>query len=89
MADKYGILRAELIVIYDQIINPSFEQARIQMLEFGCPFTAYLDLYYDGDQIRRQSDNARVNDLSPKERFNLYPHLDQLFKLAINNKLTG
>lgn len=88
-SNKYQILRAELQNIRETIIGTAFSDAESQLNEQGAPTTAYLDIYWDKDhaEIRRLSDNARIKDLSFSLQLYYYPHLDQLFKLAINKNL--
>jgi hypothetical protein len=84
-SEKY---RPSLINTHDQYVVNAFDQAGAVMNETGCDPTAFLEIKYDGGgNVRRIWDDQRVNDLSERERLRLFPQLNGLFKLAVNNKL--
>ena len=82
--DKY---RPSLINTHDQYIVNAFNQAQNELASFGCDYTAFLEIYYDGSQIQRIWDGAQVQSLPERERLRLFPQLNGLFKLAMNNRL--
>jgi len=86
-SNKYQLLYSELRSIRDNIIENAFSDAENELNGRGAPDTAYLNLIYTGGFIQRISDGARVQDLPLADRLALYPHLDQLFKLASNRQL--
>jgi len=83
----HDIYRPELITIHDTYVVNAFQQAQDELSSFGCDLTAFLEIKYDGGTIRRIWDDQIVQSLSERERLRLFPQLNGLFKLAINNKL--
>jgi len=84
----HDIYRPELITIHDAYVVNAFQQAQDQLLDNSCDPTAFLEIKYDGGgRIRRIWDDQVVQSLSERERLRLFPQLNGLFKLAINNRL--
>jgi hypothetical protein len=81
--EKY---RPALINIHDTYVVNAFQQAGDAMNEQGCDQTAFLELRYIEGQIRRIWDDAFVQSLPERERLRLFPQLNGLFKLAMNNR---
>jgi hypothetical protein len=81
------IYKPELITIHDTYVVNAFQQAQDDLVNFGCDPAAFLEIKFDGSKIRRIWDDQEVQTLSERERLRLFPQLNGLFKLAINNKL--
>lgn len=86
-ANPYHTYQGELILIHDNYVVNAFQQAQDEMNAFGCDPCAFLELRYVENQIIRIWDGAVVQSLTERERLRLFPQLDGLFKLGINNKL--
>jgi hypothetical protein len=83
--DKY---KPSLINTHDLYVVNAFDQAQSTMNAQGCDPTAFLEIKYDGGgNIRRIWDDAVVQTLPERERLRLFPQLNGLFKLAMNNRL--
>jgi hypothetical protein len=83
--EKY---HSELINIHDTYVVIAFQQAQDELSNLSCDQTAFLEIRYDGGgNVRRIWDDQRVQDLSERERLRLFPQLNGLFKLAMNNRL--
>jgi len=84
-SEKY---KPSLDNIHEVYIVNAFDLAQTTMAEQGCDATAFLEIKYDGGgQIRRIWDDSVVQSLSERERLRLFPQLNGLFKLAMNNRL--
>ena len=84
----HDLYRPELVTIHDTYVVNAFQQAQDELNNLSCDATAFLEIKYDGGgQIRRIWDDAVVQSLSERERLRLFPQLNGLFKLAINNRL--
>ena len=84
----HGIYKPELVTIHDTYVVNAFDQAGSVMNDTGCDLTAFLEIWYDGGgNVRRIWDDAIVQSLSERERLRLFPQLNGLFKLAVNNIL--
>ena len=84
----HDLYRPELVTIHDTYVVNAFQQAQDEMNTLSCDQTAFLEIKYDGGgQIRRIWDDSPVQSLSERERLRLFPQLNGLFKLAINNRL--
>lgn len=86
-ANPYDIFRDQLIDIHDTVVVNAFDNAATTLNAYGCDQTAFLELYFDGTKIVRIWDSTNVSSLPERERLRLYPQLNGLFKLAMNNKL--
>jgi len=75
----------KLVSIHDTYVVNAFQQAQEQLNDLSCAPTAFLEIYYEGGRIRRIWDNLEVQSLSQRERLRLFPQLNGLFKLAVNN----
>lgn len=85
--NPYPTYREELITIHDNYVVDAFSQAATSMSEQGCDSTAFLEIYYQEGKIFRIWDSAEVQVLSQRERLRLFPQLNGLYKLAMNNRL--
>jgi hypothetical protein len=84
----HDIYRPELVTIHDTYVVNAFQQAQDELNNLSCDPTAFLEIKYDGGgNIRRIWDDQIVQSLSERERLRLFPQLNGLFKLAINNRL--
>jgi hypothetical protein len=80
--------RPELITIHDTYVVNAFQQAQDELAAYSCDATSFLEIYYDGGaSIKRIWDGQDVQSLSERERLRLFPQLNGLFKLAMNNRL--
>jgi hypothetical protein len=77
----------KLITIHDTYVVNAFQQAQDELNNLSCEPTAFLEIKYLEGQIRRIWDDSVVQNLSERERLRLFPQLNGLFKLAINNRL--
>jgi len=75
----------KLIIIHDILVVNAFQQAQEQLNDLSCDLTAFLEIYYQEGRIRRIWDDSEVQSLSQRERLRLFPQLNGLFKLAVNN----
>jgi hypothetical protein len=84
----HDIYKPELVTIHDTYVVNAFQQAQDELNNLSCDQTAFLEIKYDGGgNIRRIWDDQVVQSLSERERLRLFPQLNGLFKLAINNRL--
>lgn len=81
------VYRPELQTIHDTYVVDAFEKAQNDLVDFGCDVAAFLEIKFDGNKIQRIWDGQEVQTLPERERLRLFPQLNGLFKLAINNKL--
>lgn len=86
MASTYANLIGQLDIIHATVIN-AWPDAEARLAESGCSPTAYIDLGYQDGVISRLSDGMRISDLPQSLQLFYYPRLNQLFKLAYNNKI--
>jgi hypothetical protein len=78
----------KLVSIHDVYVVNAFQQAQDELSNLSCDPTAFLEIKYDGGgNIRRIWDDSVVQSLSERERLRLFPQLNGLFKLAVNNKI--
>ena len=79
--------KPSLINTHDKYVAAAFNQAQNELVSFGCDNVAFLEIRFDGSQIQRIWDGAQVQSLPERERLRLFPQLNGLFKLAMNNRL--
>ena len=79
--------KPSLINTHDKYVVNAFNQAQNELTSFGCDNVAFLEIKFDGSQIVRIWDSTIVQSLPERERLRLFPQLNGLFKLAMNNKL--
>lgn len=75
----------ELETLRDDYIIDAFSNAETTMNSNGCPSCAFLELKFQGGKIVRAWDATQVSILSAAERLRLFPQLNGLFKLGMDN----
>jgi hypothetical protein len=69
-------------------IEEFFGNLSNKLIALGVPATYYQDIYYDGDgNVRRVSDNEKIQTLSMFEREKYYDQGLGLMKIAMNKYL--
>lgn len=63
-------------------VTGAFTDAQTELSNIFAPNVQYLELYFDGANIRRAWDGEKVDGLPLSEQLRLYPQLDGLFKKA-------
>jgi len=63
-------------------VTGAFTDAQTELIAISAPEAQYLEIYFDGSNIRRAWDNEKVDTLPLSEQLRLYPQLDGLFKKA-------
>ena len=86
MASTYGNLIGQLNIIHETVIT-AWPDAESHLADSGCSPTAYIDIGYHDGVIYRLADGVRITDLPQSLQLFYYPRLNQLFKLAYNNKI--
>jgi hypothetical protein len=80
--DQYGILTAR-----STRVLTFFPDLESRLSSISAPYTAHLELYWDGSKVNRISDDIQISSLSPADQLKYYNHGLGLMKLAINEKL--
>ena len=82
-AGIYTIYAAELVAKKAAILA-AWGSAESELVTAVAPNTSFRDIYFNGANIKRISDDATVSTLPTETQRRLYPQLDPLFKKAIN-----